>query len=111
MAKGKYLLGPNSYESDKMLIDGGVWAVHKVLEAYLDEVGWLAEPTLKAPSLTEGTTSMDIGPMWGHSCLVWYMFLYNTLQIVYVLVQLLFRSSTFGSVDLPQMVPAMALDL
>ena len=28
-----------------MILDGGVGALHKVLEAYMGEVGWPAEPT------------------------------------------------------------------
>ena len=45
-AKRKCLPNPNnSWERDKRLLDGGEGAPQKVLEAYMGEVGWLAEPT------------------------------------------------------------------
>ena len=69
--QGKMPTWPNSYERDKRLLDGGVGPVrapHKVLEAYMGEAGWPAEPTQRA----KDTTSKDIGPTWGHGCLLWF---------------------------------------
>jgi len=44
MAKGKCLLGPNSWERDKRFLDGGGGAPQKVLEAYMGEVVWPHPP-------------------------------------------------------------------
>ena len=44
VAKGKCLLGPN-LGRDKRLLDGGVGALPKVLEAYMSEATWPSKPT------------------------------------------------------------------
>ena len=45
LAKGKCLLGPNSWERDKRFLDGGIRALPKVLEAYIGEAAWPTKPT------------------------------------------------------------------
>ena len=44
-ATGKCLLGPNSYKRDKKILDSGLGALHKVLEAFMGEARWQAKPT------------------------------------------------------------------
>jgi hypothetical protein len=57
MAKGKCLLGPNSWYRDKMFLDCGGRARPEVLEAYMGEVVWPdpTRPNVKA--------FMGIGPL------------------------------------------------
>ena len=45
MAKGKHLPDPNSMERDKMLLDSGVRALPKVLEACMGEATLPTDPT------------------------------------------------------------------
>jgi hypothetical protein len=56
-AKGKCLLGPNSWERDKRCLDGGGGAPPKVLEAYMGEVVW------PHPPRPNGNAFTGIGPM------------------------------------------------
>ena len=44
MAKGKWLLGPKSWQRDKGFLDGGGEAPPKVLEPYLDKAVWPPNP-------------------------------------------------------------------
>ena len=45
-----------------MLLDGGLGAIPKVLRAYMGEA------VLPPPHLRQnGTTSIGVGPTWGHS--------------------------------------------
>jgi hypothetical protein len=50
-AKGKCLLGPNSWERDKRCLDGGGGAPPKVLEAYMGEVVWPHPPEAQRQGL------------------------------------------------------------
>ena len=45
MAEGKYVLGPNSQDMNKWLLDGGIRAMPKVLEAYMGEATLPNDPT------------------------------------------------------------------
>ena len=65
MAKGKCLLRPKSLERDKKLLDNGVGALSKVLEAYMSEAVYATDPTRGKKAWPTG-----IGPTWGHSCQV-----------------------------------------
>jgi hypothetical protein len=53
-----------------MLIDSGVGALPKVLEAYMTEALWLPN----SPEI-EWHGPMGVGPTWGDGCLVWFGFL------------------------------------